>query len=162
MAKIALVRVDFRLIHGQVVAKWLKDTQATKIIIVNDMLAKDRTMGNIYRMATPAGVRCAIVSIGHFVASWKESELGDGTAMILFKDIASVYEAWKQGFPFSDLQIGGLGAGPDRKKVYLNMTLDKSDYTMLQEMYDKMNVFFQATPEDGKKSYESVAESITF
>ena len=55
MAKVALIRVDYRLIHGQVVAKWLKDTQSTKIIIVNDVLAKDRTMGNIYRMATPAG-----------------------------------------------------------------------------------------------------------
>ena len=50
MAKVALIRVDYRLIHGQVVAKWLKDTQSTKIIIVNDVLAKDRTMGNISRM----------------------------------------------------------------------------------------------------------------
>ena len=54
MAKVALIRVDYRLIHGQVVAKWLKDTQSTKIIIVNDVLAKDRTMGNISRMPSSA------------------------------------------------------------------------------------------------------------
>ena len=162
MAKVALIRVDYRLIHGQVVAKWLKDTQSTKIIIVNDVLAKDRTMGNIYRMATPAGVRCAIVSTGHFVDSWKTTQLGDGVAMVLFKDIETVYNAWKQGFDLKDLQIGGLGAGPGRKAVYQNMTLDEKDYKLLNELSRDVNILFQATPEDNKKLYNSVAENISF
>ncbi len=162
MAKIALIRVDYRLIHGQVVAKWLKEKQATKIIIVNDVLVKDRTMGNIYRMATPAGVRCAIVSTGHFVDSWKSTRLGDGTAMVLFKDIETVYNTYKQGADLEELQIGGLGAGPGRKAVYQNMTLNKQDYDFLQELSDNMDIYFQATPEDSKKSYKSVASGVTF
>ncbi|SEP39689.1 PTS sugar transporter subunit IIB [Propionispora vibrioides] len=162
MAKVSLIRVDYRLIHGQVVARWLKETQATKIIIVNDVLAKDRTMGNIYRMATPAGVRCAIVSVGHFVSSWKETQLGEGNAMVLFKDIATTYRAWKEGFEFGDLQIGGLGAGPGRKIVYQNITLDQEDFAMLQEMTPDLHIFFQATPEDSKKDYQAVAPTISF
>lgn len=162
MAKIPLVRVDYRLIHGQVVAKWLKDTQATKIIIVNDVLAKDKSMGNIYRMATPEGVRCAIVSVGHFVESWKESQLGDGVAMVLFRDIATTYRAWQEGFNVADLQIGGLGAGPGRKTVYQNITLNESDFEMLQKMVQSVNIFFQATPEDSKKDYTTIAPSINF
>lgn len=162
MAKVSLIRVDYRLIHGQVVARWLKETQATKIIIVNDVLAKDKTMGNIYRMATPAGVRCAIVSVGHCVSSWKETHLGEGNAIVLFKDISTTYRAWKEGFAISDLQIGGLGAGPGRKNVYQNITLDKEDFDMLQDMTAAMRIFFQATPEDGKKDYAAVAATISF
>ncbi len=162
MAKIPLVRVDYRLIHGQVVARWLKDTQATKIIIVNDVLAKDKSMGNIYRMATPAGVRCAIVSVGHFVESWKESQLGEGVAMVLFRDVATTYRAWKAGFDAPHLQIGGLGAGPGRKIVYQNITLNEEDFSMLQEMSQEWDIFFQATPEDSKKEYTAVAPTISF
>lgn len=162
MAKIPLVRVDYRLIHGQVVARWLKDTQATKIIIVNDVLAKDKAMGNIYRMATPAGVRCAIVSVGHFVESWKESQLGDGVAMVLFRDIATTHRAWKAGFDAPHLQIGGLGAGPGRKIVYQNITLNEEDFSMLQDMSKEWEIFFQATPEDNKKDYAAVASTVSF
>lgn len=162
MAKVSLVRIDYRLIHGQVVARWLKETQATKIIIVNDALAKDKSMGNIYRMATPQGVRCAIVSIGHFVYSWKETQLGEGTVMILFKDVNTLYQAWKDGFSPSEVQIGGMGAGPERKNVYQNMTLNQADFHMLQEMSDAMHIFFQATPEDNKKDYTTVANTVLF
>lgn len=162
MAKIAMVRIDYRLIHGQVIARWLKETQATKIIIVNDVLAKDKSMGNIYRMATPQGVRCAIVSAAHFVYSWKETQLGDGTAMVLFKDVNTLYRAWKDGFTPDGVQIGGMGAGPGRKIVYQNMTLNQEDYEMLQELSAAMHIFFQATPEDSKKDYTAVAETISF
>ncbi|SEJ29592.1 PTS system, D-glucosaminate-specific IIB component [Propionispira arboris] len=162
MADLALVRVDFRLIHGQVVARWLKEIQAIKIIIVNDTLAKDRTMGNIYRMSTPAGVRCSIVSVGHFVSSWNENHLGEGKAMVLFKDITTTYKTWQEGFKIPNLQIGGLGAGPGRKAVYQNMTLDEKDFNMLQELTKNMHIFFQATPEDSKKDYEAVASTVNF
>lgn len=161
MANIELIRIDFRLIHGQVVARWLKDTQASKIIIVNNNLAQDRTMGNIYRMATPAGVRCAIVSVDHFVDSWKTTHLGEGTAIVLFKDVSTVYESWKKGFDLEELQIGGLGAGPGRSKVYQNITLDKKDFELLEEMSGKVNIYFQATPEDNKKTYLSLNQNIT-
>ncbi|EGO63091.1 PTS system mannose/fructose/N-acetylgalactosamine-transporter subunit IIB [Acetonema longum] len=157
MAKISLVRVDFRLIHGQVVAKWLKQTQATKIIIVNSTLAKDPTMSNIYKMATPANVKCSIVDIDTFVAAWEKNQLGEGIALILFKDVGTTVQAWKKGFPLEQLQIGGLGAGPGRKAVYQNMTLNKEDAAMLKELSGGgVKVFFQATPEDKQMEFEKV------
>ena len=48
MAKITLVRVDHRLIHGQVITKWVKIAQAQKIIIVDDFLGQDEFMADIY------------------------------------------------------------------------------------------------------------------
>lgn len=162
MAKIAKIRIDYRLIHGQVVARWLKETQATKIIIVNDMLVKDKAMGNIYRMATPAGVRCAIVSMGHFMESWKETQLGDGVAMVLFKDVNTLYACWQNGFRPDEVQIGGMGAGPERKIVYQNMALNKEDFDMLNEMAKDIDIYFQATPEDKKKDYADVAKNVSF
>ena len=40
MAKISLIRADFRLIHGQVITKWLKQSNANRIIIIDDALSK--------------------------------------------------------------------------------------------------------------------------
>ena len=41
MEGIRLVRIDFRLIHGQVITKWSKLTDVKSIVVVNDELAAD-------------------------------------------------------------------------------------------------------------------------
>ena len=41
MSKIVLTRVDSRLIHGQVVTKWLQQSGANEILVVSDELEQD-------------------------------------------------------------------------------------------------------------------------
>ena len=53
MAEIKLVRVDYRLIHGQVVARWLKVCPVRRIVLVDDVLGNDEFMSDIYKMAVP-------------------------------------------------------------------------------------------------------------
>ena len=56
MAKIGIVRVDDRLIHGQVVTTWINHTQSNRIIIVDDELVKNEFLAGIYAMAAPRGL----------------------------------------------------------------------------------------------------------
>ena len=39
MAEIQVIRADFRLIHGQVITKWIRQTPANKILIIDDVLS---------------------------------------------------------------------------------------------------------------------------
>lgn len=55
MAKIKLVRIDSRLIHGQVITKWIPITAAKQVIIIDDDLSQDEFMGDIYASAAPRG-----------------------------------------------------------------------------------------------------------
>ncbi len=50
---IVLCRVDSRLIHGQVVTKWVKQAQANRIVVVSEELEKDEFMRSVYLMAAP-------------------------------------------------------------------------------------------------------------
>ena len=71
MADINLVRIDFRLIHGQVVTKWVKQANANRIIIVNDMLAKDEFLASVYKMAAPSNVKMMQWLSGQQISSEK-------------------------------------------------------------------------------------------
>ena len=42
MAKSLAVRVDDRLIHGQVVTQWVKVFKAQKIVVIDNNVAKDK------------------------------------------------------------------------------------------------------------------------
>ena len=57
MAEISLIRVDSRLIHGQVITKWRKIFNITKIVVIDDSLANDEFMIRMYEAAAPAGVK---------------------------------------------------------------------------------------------------------
>ena len=41
MAELALVRIDARMIHGQVVTQWIKRLSCTRIIMVDDQFSAD-------------------------------------------------------------------------------------------------------------------------
>ena len=69
MEGIKLVRIDFRLIHGQVITKWSNKISATRIVVVNDALSKDEFMADIYVMAAPPGMTVDVISIDDFVAN---------------------------------------------------------------------------------------------
>lgn len=58
---IELTRVDFRLIHGQVITRWLTQCQINEIVTIDNELAKDLFMQEVFKMAAPKGVKITIV-----------------------------------------------------------------------------------------------------
>lgn len=56
---IVLVRIDDRLIHGQVMTSWLNYTGANKIMIIDDGVAADPFMKSVLKTCVPANVRLA-------------------------------------------------------------------------------------------------------
>ena len=118
MAEIQVIRADFRLIHGQVITKWIRQTPANKILIIDDVLAKDSFMSSIYVMAAPPGIEVMIDTVDDAVAKWNSGAYGAAKLFVLIKDVPTIYRLYKAGFPVKELQIGGLGAGPGRKVVF--------------------------------------------
>ena len=137
MGKIKLIRADFRLIHGQVITKWLKESGAKKIVIINNELAKDSFLGNIYVMAAPPGIKVEIKTIEDAVKQWEEDAFGQEELLILFKAVKDIYQAQLLGFPIEELQIGGLGGGPGRVNVLNQISVDKEDAELLKEIQTK-------------------------
>ena len=163
MADIVLIRADFRLIHGQVITKWAKQTIANKILIVDDMLAKDSFMSSIYTMSAPPGMEVVIDTVEDVVSKWKADGYGNCRLFILIKDVPTIYTLFKKGFPVKELQIGGLGAAPGRKVVFGPITLDQSDAVKLKEMQDSgIRVYLHQVPDDPSMEFTKILEKKFF
>lgn len=157
MATIALCRVDSRLIHGQVLTKWLGQSDANRIIVMSDMLKQDPFMKNIYIMAAPPGAVIDCYGIDEGCENWKNDQFGKGKVLILFGDLKSLLEAWNKGFTVDRVQIGGLGGGPKRKTVFQNITLDDHDVAILKELAAKdVEMYFQTIPEDTPQTLSQI------
>ena len=97
MPNITFARVDHRLIHGQVITKWSKIAAAQKILIVDDVLAQDSFMVDIYKMAAPSGVDVDIKSAEDTARAYQADDLGSGNVFLLFKSIQTARKAIDAG-----------------------------------------------------------------
>lgn len=157
MAKIVLCRIDSRLIHGQVVTKWVGQSQANRIAVVSDELEADPFMKSIYLMAAPPNVTVDCYGNQSFAAAWQENQLGEGNVLVLFPNLAAVQQAVIAGFEVKNIQVGGLGGGPNRKAVFQNITLDEADVIVLRDLQQRgVTVFFQTIPEDKPQALDDI------
>lgn len=149
MTNIKLARVDFRLMHGQVVTNWIKQVSADSILIVDDKLASDKFLAQVFLMAAPPGVKISIKSMKKAIQGAKEDKYNGLNLLVLFKSVENAKKAYDNGFPLKELQIGGLGNGADKVMISNEIFLNKEEAYMLEEMsHNGLKITLQVTPKD--------------
>ena len=158
MAKIGLVRIDSRLIHGQVCTQWLYRTKSKKVYIIDDQSAKDPFLSQLFSMACPVGVELETISCEEAGRRWQANQLGEVEPIfILFKDVPNAYRAYMAGFNYPELQAGGIGGGFGRKIVMGPISFDDEDARMMNEMAKAgLKAYFQPVPDDKEVSWQDV------
>lgn len=89
------VRIDDRLIHGQIVTSWVKSLKINKIIAIDDEIASNEMMKSIVTMGVPKHIKSYII---------KKSELKDyldadvNTLIItrFARDLSDLFELLKE------------------------------------------------------------------
>ena len=60
---ISLIRIDDRLIHGQVAVVWTKHLGVNRILVANDQIVNNEVQKMSLRMAAPDTAKCAIMAV---------------------------------------------------------------------------------------------------
>ena len=60
---ILLSRIDERLIHGQVMTRWITGLYITRIILIDDAIAKDDFMVDVLLLSAPVGVDVQVMTV---------------------------------------------------------------------------------------------------
>jgi D-glucosaminate-specific PTS system IIB component len=159
MAQISLFRIDFRLIHGQVITKWIKQIKVDRIVIVDDLLSQDDLMMDVYRMAAPPGIKVEIFGNEAAVAGWKENELGAGDLLVLVRDVKTALYLKQNGFGVTDVMVGGLGGGSNRITVIPAIAMDQSDADGLKKLGEiGCNVYLHVVPNERRMELDKALE----
>ncbi len=149
MANIVLTRIDDRLIHGQVMAVWLKYLQANKIIIVDDTVAQDSFMQNLFKMIAPPGVKVEVYSVSEALDILKKEDDQSERVIVLAKTPKTVYSLIEGGVDIKKVDVGGIGAAPGRKSLYRNISVSEEEKQIFKEIMEKgIEVVIQIVPDD--------------
>ena len=110
---IKALRIDHRLVHGQVAFTWTHFLSATRIIVIDDKVANDDFQKMTLNMAKPAGCKLNIFSVSKALErADKIDSLNDNAA------------GYITGHPkFKELNLGGIAKKEGSKRygdvVYL-------------------------------------------
>ena len=94
MFDIRLIRLDFRLIHGQVITKWFGQITGNEIVIIDDDLSQDDFMASIYEMSAPVGSKVRVYSVVQAIEKMNDETFAQGKVLVLFKNVDQVYKAY--------------------------------------------------------------------
>ncbi len=151
MAKLCLVRVDSRMIHGQVMTMWSKVDGINHILAIDDAIANDPFMKDIYLMAVPDTLDVTIISIAEAAEMWQGNTLPDDRYLVLFKDIHTAVSAWKAGFKYESLQVGNLTPEKKTKILHPHSRLSEEHIPELLELQAcGVEVYAQSVPTEKK------------
>ncbi|MBO0455224.1 PTS sugar transporter subunit IIB [Enterococcus hulanensis] len=157
MANQRIVRVDYRLIHGQVVAKWIKYHPIHRIIVADDDLKNDDFMCDIYKLAAP-GNEVEIVSLAELATTLNKK---NDDVMIIFKEIKNAKQALEDGVDLVELNVGAVQTRKDSRFVTSGVALTKEEFEDMEELQEKgLNVYVQPIPENEKLSLEGIRNKI--
>lgn len=147
MKNIVLIRIDDRLIHGQVVTQWIKDTNGNRILIVDDKLVNDRMMMRILKAAAPPGVKVEVMTVADAEKELKQDAVPGENIVILVK-VPKVLEALiDAGIPMQKIVLGGMGLTPQRKKFNKNVAATEEEVECMKRIVAKgVPMEFQLVP----------------
>lgn len=136
---IVFARIDDRLIHGQVAMRWTKETGVTRIIVVNDGVAKDTVRAPMLKAAAPAGVSAHVVSVDKMIRVYNNPEYANERVMLLFTNPSDVLSLVKAGIPLSKLNVGGMSFNEGRTMLNSYVSVNETDVKAFNEL-EALNV----------------------
>ena len=161
-AKIAALRVDDRLIHGQVAMTWTKQLRVQGIVVANDDAANDNTQKMALKMAVPAGIKVLIKPVDQAIRVLNDPRASKMRILVLTRTVKDALKVRKQVGEIEFLNIGNTGRfdGIDvSEKQLLSPTimLTDSEVQALRELVEvDPKTCMQQVPNDEKKLVKDV------
>lgn len=155
--KIAHVRVDTRLLHGQVATTWTKTVSPDRIIVVSDGVAYDQLRKTMIEQAAPPGVPANVVPISKMIEVTKDPRFGATKAMLLFENPQDLLAAIEGGVDIKEANIGSMAHSVGKVVVTNAIAMDNADVETLETLHAK-GVALEArkVPSDSPVSYEDL------
>lgn len=133
---IGLVRIDDRLIHGQVATRWTKETNVNRIIVVSDEVAADKVRSTLLKQVAPPGVTASVVDVDKMVRVYNNPKYAKDRVMLLFTNPTDVARIVDGGIPVKSVNIGGMAYREGRTQVNNAVSIDEKDIEAFKKLND--------------------------
>ncbi len=131
------VRIDDRLIHGQVATMWTNNLGATRIMVVDDAAANSEVMKMSLKLATPNGVSLSVLPVDKAAARINEGNYEGQRVLMLIKTPETLLRLIEKGVDIKAVNVGNLTYVDGKTKVSNTVAVTKEDVSNFRKLNEK-------------------------
>ena len=147
MTNIAFLRIDDRLIHGQVIVGWLPEIKPENLVVVNDNVAEDAMRQDLMSLSVPPDVELEFYSTSEI----SDEDVND-SSFILVSSPKDAWECLQKGIKPERFNVGGMHSKDGKEEIFEALHVDDEDRKYF-DLIIKSGVepIFQPTPQNEPK-----------
>lgn len=150
---IQLLRVDHRLLHGQVAFSWVKNLQSNCILIANDKVVNDEVYKTTLKLAKPEGCKLVIKSITDSINAINSGVTSKYDLIIIVSNIKDAYEL-AVNCNLKSINLGGTKATENTQNISKAVNVTEEEIELLDKLCEKsIEVEIRQLPLDKKQIY---------
>ena len=143
------VRMDERLIHGQVAGIWAPSLHTQRIIVINDEAAADTLQKSSLRMAAPTSMRLSVLPVESAAKNIRSGKYGKQRLFRVFKNPTDVLRYLKAGGKLTHVNVGNMSYKEGSKDITKSIKVLDEEIDVFESIAAMdINVTAQLVPND--------------
>lgn len=143
------VRMDERLIHGQVAGIWAPSLHTQRIIVINDEAAADTLQKSSLRMAAPTSMRLSVLPVESAAKNIRSGKYGKQRLFLVFKNPTDVLRYLKVGGKLTHVNVGNMSYKEGSKDITKSIKVLDEEIDVFESIAAMdINVTAQLVPND--------------
>lgn len=135
---VTAIRIDERLIHGQVATLWQGVWNCNRIMIIDEKSANDPILKSVLRIACPGAVRLSVLEAPTAAANLLSGKYGKEKIVIVTKTPGNILTLLNNGFmPECEITVGNMSNGENKKRVTNSICVTEQDIKDFDELSEK-------------------------
>ena len=131
---LVLVRIDCRLIHGQVLETWVPHVRSDCVLVADDQLAVNELQKMILSMSVPSTIHVEIDTVETLVRKLLANDWEERRVLLLFSDCQGARRAFSMGLHYTSINLGNVHFEEGCRQVTPSVALSRNDLTCLKEL----------------------------
>ncbi|EKQ16654.1 PTS system mannose/fructose/sorbose family, IIB component [Lacticaseibacillus paracasei] len=154
------VRVDARLIHGQVATMWTRTLNATRIMVVDDQIVQSEVQKMTLKTAVPGGVHLSILTPSGAAKRILAGNYQGQRVFVIVRNPKTLQEMVEAGVTLKAVNVGNISMAAGAKQIAKSVAVTPDNIAVFDYLTKHdVELYHQMVPNDQKVAFNTLLKN---
>lgn len=152
---VCAIRIDERLIHGQVATLWLGSWNCSRIMVIDEASATDPLLKSVLKISCPPGVKLSVLSPQRAAENLVKNKYVHERVVIVTKKPQDLLEIMNLGYKIEvPITVGNMSHGQGKTRITRSVSVNQDDVDTFNKLRDhKIELVSQMVPSEAPSDF---------
>ncbi len=153
---IKMIRVDYRLLHGQVAVSWTSMLGADCLLLVSDTLKNDPLRMQSLQLAKPVGTKVVVKDLDGSIQAL-QGNITDKYHLFIICETIDLAAKVAKAAGVKSINLGNVPFAEGKKRISKSVYVDEDEESQLKELLNEgFDLYIQMVPTEKKINCRNV------